>query len=271
MRMGFEHVEIERRDHVGWLWLNRPDKKNALSADMWRDLPLALDELTSDPDIRVVVVAGRGPAFTVGIDIQMLMSVQPDGPSDAVRRMGMFRKIRELQDSISSFERCPVPVIAAVHGWCIGAGVDLITACDIRLGSSDAVFSVRETKIAIVADVGTLQRLPKVIAPGHVAELAYTGRDVDAAEAERIGLVNRVYPDAETLQKAASELAEEIAANSPFVVQGVKAVLRAEEGMDTATALDHVALWNTAFLQTNDLGEAMSAYVEKRPPDFTGT
>lgn len=270
--MGYEHLEIEVGDHVGWLWLNRPEKHNALSADMWADIPGAVAELADDPEVRVVVVAGRGAAFTVGIDLGMLMVVnQNDEPSEATRKMALYRTVKRMQDTMTAFERCPKPVIAAVHGWCIGAGVDLITACDIRLASADAAFGVRETKIALVADVGTLQRLPKVIAPGHVAELAFTGKDIDAAEAERIGLVNRVYRDHDALLEAAGQMAAEIAANSPFVVQGVKAVLQAEEGMSTAAALDHVALWNTSFLMTDDLVEAMNAFVERRPPEFKGT
>ncbi len=270
--MEYEHLEIEVRDHVGWLWLNRPGKHNALSADMWADIPSAVAELADDPEVRVLAVAGRGPAFTVGIDLGMLMTVsQTDEPSEATRKMAFYRKVKQLQGTMSAFEQCPKPVIAAVHGWCIGAGVDLITACDIRLASADAAFGVRETKIALVADVGTLQRLPKVIAPGHVAELAYTGKDIDAAEAERIGLVNRVYRDHDALIEAATSMAAEIAANSPFVVQGIKAVLQAEEGMSTAAALEHVALWNTSFLMTDDLVEAMNAFVEKRPPEFKGT
>ncbi|MDH4117249.1 MAG: crotonase/enoyl-CoA hydratase family protein [Acidimicrobiia bacterium] len=270
--MGYEHLETEVIDHVGWLWLNRPEKRNALSEDMWADIPRAVDQLGSDPEVRVVVVAGRGPAFTVGIDLGMLMSVnRASGSSEAANKMAMFHKIRELQATMTSFERCPKPVIAAIHGWCLGAGVDLITACDIRLASSDAVFGVRETRLALVADVGTLQRLPKILSPGHVAELAFTGRDIDAGEAERIGLVNRLVDSPAALQGAAANLAAEIAANSPLVVQGVKAVLQAEEGMSTSAALDHVALWNTSFLMSNDLGEAMSAHLEKRPPTYDGT
>ncbi len=270
--MAYQHLEIEVADHVGWLWLNRPEKRNALSADMWVDIPVAMGELGSDPDVRAVVVAGRGEAFTVGIDLGMLMSVNPsDGVSEATQKMTLYRKIKELQDTMTSFERCPKPVIAAVHGWCLGAGVDLITAVDIRIAAADAVFGVRETKIGLVADVGTLQRLPRVVAPGHLAELAYTGKDIDATRAERIGLVNSVYPSTEELHAAASGLAKEIAANSPLVVQGVKSVLQAEADMSTSAALDHMALWNTSFLMSNDLGEAMAAHMEKRPPRFTGT
>jgi enoyl-CoA hydratase len=164
-----------------------------------------------------------------------------------------------------------VPVVAAVHGYCLGGGVDLVTACDIRLAAEGAVFSVRETRMAMVADVGTLQRLPRLVAPGHVAELVYTGRDIDAARACAIGLVNAVHPDVDALHAAARALADEIAANSPLAVRGAKAVLRAGEGHSVGQGLDHVALWNSAFMESDDLGEAVSAFLEKRPPNFRGT
>ena len=269
--MGFEHVTTEVSDRVGWVWIDRPEKKNALSADLWDDLPRALAELASDAEVRVVVVAGCGDSFTVGIDLQMLMSLAPEGASDATRRMAMYQKIKHLQATMTAFADCPKPVIAAVHGYCLGAGVDLITACDIRLATDDAVIGIRETRLGLVADVGTMQRLPKVVGPGHAAELAFTGRDIDGVEATRIGLVNRSYPDRDALFAGAAALAAEIAANSPLVVDGIKAVWAAEEGMSTAAALDHMALWNASFLMSNDLGEAFAAHVEKRPPDFTGT
>lgn len=276
---GFKHLEIEVVGHVGWLWIDRPEKHNALSEDMWRDLPEAVATLGADPRVRVVVVAGRGPSFTVGIDLVYLATVAAAAgaeggagaaTSDAARKLARYREVKRLQATMSAFESCPKPVIAAIHGFCLGAGVDLVTACDIRVASADAVFSVRETKVGLVADVGTLQRLPRIISPGHVAELVYTGRDVDAAEAERIGLVNRVLPDREAMIGAAGRLAEEIAANSPLVVQGLKAVLAAERRMSTEEALDHVALWNAAFLSSNDLGEGMAAIAERRAPRFTG-
>ncbi len=270
--MGYEHVEIEVVDHVGWLWLNRPGKKNALSEDMWADIPQAVADLGADPEVRVVIVAGRGDSLTVGIDLEMLGRVNThEGESEAIRKMNMYRMVRTLQDTMTSFEACPKPVIAAIHGYCLGAGVDLITACDIRLSTADAVIGIRETKMGLVADVGTMQRLPRIVSPGHVAELAYTGKDIDGREAERIGLVNRCYSSADDLFAAARGMAAEIAANSPLVVQGIKEVLAAEEGMSTRAALDHVALWSTSFLMSNDLTEAMAAFMQKRPPEFTGT
>ena len=269
--MGYEHLSLERRAGVGWLWLDRPEKLNALSADMWAQIPDAVSELSADEDVRSIVVGGRGAAFTVGIDVAMLMSLQPEGRSQTEMRMAVYRDIKRLQDTMTALAECPKPVIAAVHGYCLGAGIDLITACDIRLAATDAVFSVRETRLALVADVGTLQRLPGIVGPGHAAELAYTGRDIDAARAERIGLVNDVHPDLETLHQAAQDVGQQIAANSPLAVQGSKAVLSAGEGMTMEQALDYVALWNAAFLHSNDLAEALAAYTEKRPPDYTGT
>jgi enoyl-CoA hydratase len=165
---------------------------------------------------------------------------------------------------------CPLPVIAAIHGYCIGGGVDLIAACDIRLASADAVFSVREAKVAIVADIGSLQRLPHIIGKGHVAELAFTGRDIDASRAQAIGLVNDVSADADAVLAGALALAEEIAANSPLAVQGTKAVMAASEGRPVSEGLEYVALWNAGSLSSDDLTEAMTAFMEKRPAVFTG-
>jgi enoyl-CoA hydratase len=266
--MGHTHVETEVDGAVGWLWLNRPAKHNAMSEDMWAEIPDAVAELTSDDRVRCLVVAGRGPSFTVGIDLGMLASFAGEAPSHAARSGKLRQDILRLQNTMTAFERTQVPVIAAVHGYCLGAGVDLITACDIRFSSQDATFGIRETPMGLVADVGTVQRLPRIIGPGHMAELLFTGRDFGADEAQRIGLVNRTVDD---VHAHAARVAGEIAANSPLVVQGAKEVLRLQQGMSTDAALEHMALWNAAFLQSNDLTEAVTSFLEKRPPDFTGT
>ncbi|MCE2527077.1 MAG: crotonase/enoyl-CoA hydratase family protein [Actinomycetia bacterium] len=270
MAVSYRHIQIETEGHVGWLWLNRPRKMNAFSPDLWEDLPRAVQELSARSEVRVIVVAGRGRAFTVGIDLNMLAGLAPAGGLPAAIKRALFRRLKELQKTFSSLESCPVPVIAAVHGWCLGAGMDLITACDIRLAASDAVFSVRETRMAMVADMGTLERLPKVVSSGHVAELVYTGKDIDAARAEQMGLVNQVYDDRESLISGAADWAGQIAANSPLAVQGAKAVLSAERGLSVSEALDYVALWNTAFLESDDLNEAVASFMERRPPRYTG-
>ena len=250
--------------------MNRPEKRNALSADMWSDLPAAAAALSDDDDVRAIIVAARGPAFTVGIDLQMLAALAPDGDSEAARRMTVYKRIKELQGSFTALADSPKPVIAAIHGYCLGAGIDLITACDLRLAATDAIFGVRETVMGLVADVGTLQRMPKIIGPGHVAEMVYSGRDINAERALRIGLINDLYPDAEATLRAATDVADSIAANSPLVVQGAKRVLQAGEGRTVAEGLDYVAVWNAAFLLSDDLTEAMTAFAEKRTPEFKG-
>jgi enoyl-CoA hydratase len=161
-------------------------------------------------------------------------------------------------------------VIAAVSGWCIGGGVDVIAATDIRLASADAKFSVREVKVAIVADLGSLQRLAGIIGEGHLRELALTGKDIDAARAEKIHLVNDVYPDQDAVLTAARALAAEIAANPPLVVQGVKDVLGHQREHDIAAGLRYVGAWNAAFLPSEDLGEAVQAFLQRRSPKFNG-
>lgn len=269
-------LTIEVDGHVATLWLDRPHKRNAMGPDFWTDLPVAMAAFGADSDVRVVVLAAKGPHFSVGLDLTAMPGITGPGdldgarPSVAARATHARREIVRLQASISSVAECPVPVIAAIQGWCIGGGVDLISACDIRLASAEAQFSVREAKIAIVADVGSLQRLPAIIGKGHLAELAYTGKDITATRAMAIGLVNDVSADADAVVTDARAMAAEIAGNSPLAVQGTKAVLAAGEGRSVAEGLDYVATWNAAFLSSDDLMEAMAAFIEKRPGTFKG-
>ncbi len=272
MSFSSDVLTLEREGGVATLWLDSAERRNAMGPEFWDDLPRAMQTLADDADVRAVVIAAKGPAFSVGLDLKTIGGVLQSGGegSPVSQRRELYQEIARLQASITSVADCPMPVIAAVHGYCIGGGIDLITACDIRLAAADATFSVRETRMAMVADVGTLQRLPRIIAKGHVAELAYTGKDIAAARAKEIGLVNDVFDSAEELVAAAQSLAKEIAANSPLAVQGTKHVLAANEGRTVAEALDYVALWNASFLQSGDLMEAVTAFYEKRPPQFRG-
>jgi enoyl-CoA hydratase len=283
---GFEStvLSIEQEETVATVWLDRAEARNAMGQDLWRDLPLAMAAVSEDPAVRAVVVAAKGPHFSVGLDLKEMGGLLTGGggggggqstvsgarPSMAAQARAGRQSVLRLQDAITAVARCPKPVIAAVHGYCIGGGVDLIAACDIRLASADAVFSVREAKMAIVADLGSLQRLPDIISAGHLAELAFTGKDITAERAKEIGLVNDVATDADGVLKAARALAAEIAANSPIAVQGTKAVLAANEGRTVAEGLDYVATWNAGMLASDDLIEAVTAFMEKRPPKFTG-
>ncbi|MGH9021168.1 MAG: enoyl-CoA hydratase-related protein, partial [Acidimicrobiales bacterium] len=210
--------------------------------------------------------------FSVGLDLKEFDQMAPrERSSVAAANAATYQGVRDWQDSVSALAKLRVPVVAAVHGYCLGGGIDVITACDIRVASADAVFSIRETKIAIVADLGTLQRLPRIIGAGHVAELALTGKDITAARAGEIGLVNHVVEgSADEAYAAARAIADEIAANSPLAVRGTTAVLAANDGATVDEGLEFVARWNTLYLRSNDLTEAMTAFLEKREPRFGG-
>lgn len=275
--MTFQNLTIERDGHVALLWLDRAEKLNALDRAMWDSIPAAVTHLDADPEVRVIVFAGRGKGFCAGIDLLDHAAalagggaISGKGESAVGKRRALYDDVRRYQHTCSSLANTNKPVIAAVHGACIGAGMDLITACDIRLCAADARFSVRETKIAMVADVGTLQRLPRVIGDGPARELILTGCDIDAARAKEIGLVNAVLPDHDALFARAREMAREIAANSPLAVQGSKQVLGFAQRREVDAALDYVALWNSAFLHSDDLTEAMRAFMERRKPVFRG-
>jgi enoyl-CoA hydratase len=275
MDFSSEVVSIEKNGGVGTIWLDRPDKYNALNEAFWLAIPMALSALAADEDIRVVLVAGRGKHFCVGIDLMqsgMGSHKRPAGESEAIANLRQLEFTTRFQDAMSSLAKCPLPVIAVIHGHCLGAGIDMITACDIRIASADSNFSVRETRIGLVADVGTLQRLPKVLNAGHVAELAYSAKDIDAARAEKIGLVNDVYDTAEAAYDAGMALANQIAANPPMAVRGTKFMLQQSETLTTEQSL----LVNGMFtmmtsLRSNDLQESMLAFAEKRAPKYTGT
>lgn len=274
MEFSSDVLTLRVEAHVATLWLDRPEARNALGSALWRDLPRACAAIDEDPEVRCVVLAARGEHFSVGLDLKELgssLSGSASHPSPAAASASSYAAVRAMQASVNSLADLAVPVIAAVHGYCIGGGVDLICAADIRLASSRTVFSVRETKVAIVADLGTLQRLPRIIGAGHVAELAFTGEDVDAERAAAIGLVNSVHGDSgEDVLGAAHDLARRIAANSPLAVKGTKAVLRAADERAIAEGLDFVARWNTMYLKSNDLAEAISAFAERRSPIFRG-
>jgi enoyl-CoA hydratase len=269
-------IRLERRGPIAEVVLANPDKLNAMSRSFFFEIKRAFEEVDADPDLRVAVLWAEGRHFTAGLDLKEAMGgvlgggANGSGRSAATRNLGLYREIRTLQDCFTAVERCRKPVIAAVHGKCIGGGVDLVTACDIRLSTEDASFAIYETKIAIVADVGTLQRITKIVGKGVAREMAYTGKFLPAARAVACGLVNETHPDKDALLAGARAMAEEIAANSPLAVQGSKVVLNYSDEHSVDEGLEYVAQWNSSFLMTNDLAEAMSAFVEKRRPEFKG-
>ncbi|MFM9033069.1 MAG: crotonase/enoyl-CoA hydratase family protein [Mycobacterium sp.] len=270
----YEALAVEVKDNIAQVTLLGPGKGNAMGPAFWAEMPEVFADLDADPEVRAIVLAGSGRNFCYGLDLLAmggtLPSVDGDSESSARPRAKFHTELKRLQASISAVADCRTPTIAAIQGWCIGGGVDLISAVDIRYASADAKFSVREVKLAIVADVGSLARLPYIISDGHLRELALTGKDIDAARAERIGLVNEVLPDADAALAAAHATAAEIAANSPLTVRGIKYVLDEQRIDEVAASLRYVAAWNAAFLPSKDLKEAVTAMFEKRPPNFTG-
>ncbi|AGM06301.1 crotonase/enoyl-CoA hydratase family protein [Amycolatopsis keratiniphila] len=266
-------LKVEIDGHVAEVTLLGPSKGNAMGPDFWRELPIVFRAIDADPQVRAVVLTGSGKHFSYGLDLPAMMPSWGEmlgGDALAGPRTKFLDEVRALQASVSSIAECRKPVIAAISGWCIGGGVDVIAAADIRLASADAKFSVREVKVAIVADLGSLQRLAPIIGEGHLRELALTGKDIDAARAEKIGLVNDVYADQDTLLAEARKLAAEIATNPPLVVQGTKNVLSANTERQVADGLRYVSAWNAAFLPSKDLGEAVQAFLERRAPEFKG-
>ena len=243
-----------------------------MGAAFFRELPRAVRALDADPGVRAIVVTGADGRFSYGLDLRSMSGTFTEVMTDgsAAARSAFLAEVRELQAAITALADCRTPTVAAIAGWCVGGGIDLAAAADVRLASADARFSVREVRMAIVADLGSLQRLVGVVGDGHLRELALTGADIGAARAERIGLVNDVYADEAALLAAADTLAGAMAANSPLVTRGIKDVLDAERGPRVEAGLRYVAAWNAAFLPSADLGEALTAFRERRDPEFRG-
>lgn len=266
-------LRVERRGAVAEVVLLGPGKGNSFGPDFWREVPGVFASLDGDAAVRAIIVRGQGAHFSYGLDLPAMLAgseLRLAGENLAAERTDLFDTVLRMQEACSAVAACRKPVIAAVAGWCIGAGLDLIAACDVRLCSAEARFSLREVRMAIVADMGSLQRLPPIIGQGHTRELALTGKDIDAARALRIGLVSDVYETPDALLEAAWALAEQIASNPPLVTQGVKRVLNECQGKTVEEGLRYVALWNAAFLQSRDLQEAFAAFVERRAPQFEG-
>ena len=269
----YESVTIETKEHVAQVTLIGPGKGNAMGPAFWSELPEVFAALDADRDVRAIVLTGSGRNFSYGLDLPAmggsLAAVLNDGGS-ARARADFHTEVLRMQGAITAVADCRTPTIASVHGWCNGGGVDLISAVDVRYASADAKFSVREVKLAMVADVGSLARLPLILSEGHLRELALTGKDIDAARAEKIGLVNDVFADADATLVAAHATAAEIAANPPLTVRGVKDVLDQQRISAVSASLRYVAAWNAAFLPSKDLTEGITATFAKRPPQFTG-
>jgi enoyl-CoA hydratase len=267
--MEYKTITYAVKDRVAEVFLNRPEKSNAMNPTFWPEIRDVFVRIHEDREARVALVAGNGKNFSAGLDLteSAELFTQQKGSQETD---SLFHHILGLQEAFTAIEECRKPVIAAVHGACIGGGLDLIAACDIRLCSADARFSLREAKLAIIADLGSLNRLPRLIGEGHARELAYTAKDIDAPRALRIGLVNDLYPDRDACLAAGRALAAEIAAVAPLAVQGAKEVMNYQRDKNTRDALTYAAARSVMILKGTDLMEAVTAYMQKRKAEFQG-
>lgn len=272
--MEYKYYLVEKKGHVAWVWLNRPEKKNAMNPPAWKESIPVFEDLDDDDNIRVVILAAKGNDFNTGIDLVEMIPELPElmtPTPTAAQKRSFYKKLLKLQDGLSCIEKCRKPVIAAVHGMCFGGGLDLITACDIRLCSADAQFSLLEAAVGMVADVGVLQRLPNIIGQGHTRTMAYSCRRINAARAKEINLINDVYATREELLKEAESLANDIAANSPLAVQATKAVLKYGIGKSVEDGLVFNAAVSNYTIPSHDMMAAFKAFSGKKKPEFTGT
>jgi enoyl-CoA hydratase/carnithine racemase len=270
-----KRLRVERNNHVAEVILSSPNRLNAMDDTFFTEVAQVFRDLSMDDEIYVVILWAEGKCFSSGLDLKSstnLFSQFSDSSSEqsspAMQNLLLLKHIQRVQTSFVAISKCKKPVIAVVHGACIGGGMDMILSCDIRLGTEDSTYSIRETKIAIVADLGTLQRIESVVGKGFSREMAFTGSDYDARTVEKHGLLNAVYKNQEECLRAARQMANNIAENSPLVVQGTKHILNYSETHDVEDALYHVALWNAAMLRSDDLAEAIMSFMQKKKPKF---
>ena len=269
----YESFNLEIEDNIANIILSRPEQLNSMSRKFWVELPEILEEVNRNSEIRVLIISSTGKHFCAGMDLSAFDNgvaniPKEKRPDNARIGEALYRSAKELQEYISKLEKIRVPVIAAIHGGCIGGAVDLVTACDIRLATTDAFFCIQEINIGMAADVGTLQRLPRIIPDSKMRELAYTGRRMLADEAKESGLVSDVYNSQEEMVNAAKEMANEIAKKSPIAIYGLKALMNYSRDHTISDSLDFNALWSGAMLSQRDMEEAIKAFVEKREATF---
>lgn len=264
MSPSFETLELQIEQQVATVSLNRPDKANSMNGAMWDELQTCFDWLDREPTVRAVILAGNGKHFCAGLDLAMFGGLHGETSEPSRRAEHLRRTILRLQDNLSAIEKCRVPVLAAIHNTCIGGGVDMTCCADMRYATQDAYFSIREIDIGMTADVGTLQRLPKIIPDGVVRELAYTGRDMGAQEAKSVGFVNQVFEDKETMMREVTRIARDIAKKSPLAMRGSKEMLLYSRDHSVAEGLNYIATWNAGMLSQADLQAGVQAQMEKK-------
>jgi len=265
----YETLLVNVEDKVCHVQINRPEKANSMSPAFWEDIGNVFQWIDETSEVRVVVLSAIGKHFCAGLDLSMFGQITPsETDCEARKREALRLNILNMQDRLSLIERCRKPVLAAIHGGCIGGGIDMVSACDMRYCAADVYFTIKEIDIGMTADVGTLQRLPHIIGDGIMREMAYTGRNVYGAEAQDIGLVNKHFDSKELMMAEVMKIAQLIAAKSPISIRGTKEMIVYTRDHTVTEGLNYIATWNAAMLQSNDIKEAMVAKAEGRDPIF---
>ncbi len=272
--MSYESFRVDIEDDIAHVVLSRPQKRNSMNPAFWRELPAIVADIDDNVRARAIVISSTGPHFSSGMDLASfgggpVQTSEGEARASQIRHGASFyANTSHLQRSFSCLEECRIPVLVAIQGGCIGGGVDMVSACDMRYATEDAYFTIFEINIGMTADVGTFPRLVKIIPEGIVRELAYTGRRMSAAEARDVGLVNRVFKDQDEMLEGVFDIAREIARKPPLAVYGCKRMINYARDHSTADGLDYIAIWNASFLQGAEMQEAMLANREQRPGDF---
>ncbi|WP_411816994.1 enoyl-CoA hydratase-related protein [Hyphococcus sp. DH-69] len=268
--MGHSCFNLTIEDGIAHIRFSRPDKFNSFIPEFWRELPEAVNNVSDNAEARVIVLSAEGKHFTAGMDISVFMSGALDAPpaNREVAAEAFRYNVKSLQDTFSALENARQPVLAAVQGGAVGAGVDLISACDCRYASKDAFFCVQETAIGMTADVGTFPRLTKIIPEGWARQMSYTAERLPATKAKEIGLVNEVYETPEELLENVMKIAKRIAGHAPLAIAGCKKLINYSRDHTTEDTLDYIALWNAAMFRTEDIKESYISKSENREPQY---
>jgi len=269
----YECFDLTIENNVAHIQLNRPKKRNSMIPSFWAQLPQVIEEIDAEAKARVIVISSTGPVFSAGMDLNAFASKGSSDPDEARRNKirhgaAFYDTALKTQAAFNALEACRLPILVAIQGGCVGGGVDMATACDMRYATADAFFTIFETVIGMTADVGTFPRLVQQIPEGLVRELAYTGRRMGAAEAKSAGLVNQVFDNQEEMLEGVFAIAHEIASKAPLAVYGCKRMINYSKDHTTADTLDYIAIWNASMMQAQEMQEAMQSNIEKRPGDF---
>ena len=262
--------DVTVKDHVAHVVMNRPDEFNSMTRLFWKELPEIIKELDKNAAARVILLKGEGKHFNAGMDLANFAPAKKDGVKKDPARMRetFYHEVLELQDTFTALEECRMPTIASIQGACVGGGIDMVAACDIRYCSSDAFFKIAEVDIGLAADVGTLQRLPTLIPIGVVRELAYTGRKFLPDEARELGFINKVFDSLEDLEAGSLALAQEIASKSPLITRVIKKQINYARDHSVRESLDYHAAWNSSLISGQDMEAAMKAFMEKSQAEY---